>query len=511
MLSIYRLRRIFGLDVLVPMLERKRADLNFPIPSGEIASKPHQIYVPFRGKFVRISSFMSAVFTHPNGCKQILNRGERYLDLPVGSYTVQLVNMRQQSTLLPPVQGISQDAWDVALELEIVWKVLYPARVIQSQGFLHILISTCRAVIMDFIRSVPHDRIVQVPGNPQTISEEEITSAIYTRLRNRKIFDGLAILDIILVNRYGDQRRTEVVQNAIVEAKAIETELTLNKCKTQLASQKLEQDLELINQHRVLELAQAQTERLVAEENDQKRLRMAEIDAEEAKLRRSVREQEIEFQQIENAQQLEFQEDMKALDVKGEVFKQFGRAVVDAVTVPGAALGLNGNSQADILKVMDTMIGSLNTNTRLLGNRAENPRSPDGLPNGHEGAQVSPPAEAKIAALSNGLVKEIVLACKEIQGLNYESWDELPSGQLRMKWLYCRHTIMIDCDHGNPVQPSAVTVLNDGMPPQFIDRNWEGAVGLVGVLQATIKVINATKPQAQIVTGSDPTWTRPAA
>ncbi len=509
MLSVYQWRRILGLDVLVPRLERNRADLNLPIPSGEITSRPYRIDIPFRGRLLRIPPLMSAVFTHPNGCRQVLGGGERYLNLPVGSYTVQLVSMQQQSTLLPPVQGTSQDAWDVALELEIVWKVLHPVRVIQSQNFLHVLISTCRAAILDFIRALPHDRIIQVPDQPQTISAEEISRALYAQLRQKKIFEGLAILDLILINRHGDQRRTKVVQNAIVETKTIETQLALNHCKTQLASQKIAQDLELIHQHRALELEQARTERLVAEENDQKRLRMAEIDAQEAQLRRSVREQEIEFQRIESAQQLGFQEAMKTLDVKGEVFQHFGKAVVDAVTVPGAALGLNGSSQADILQVMNTMITSLNAKAGLLDQRAEAPRAAQGLLPGTEDTPAAASTAAQILLLSNGQIKEIVQACKEIQGLNYESGSPLPGGQLRMKWRYFHHTISMDCENRDPLQPTAVTVQNDGLPPQSIERSWEDVIGLVGILQAITLRLNPAKPPAPAP--GDQTWTRPAA
>ena len=507
MSTITSVRRAIGWYVLVPP-----ADHTIQFYQGGIISASFRFEIIWRSAVLRVPNFMSAILTHPSGHKQVFCNGDHYLGLPIGSYTVQFVRMAQQTTPIPPVQGKSQDAWDVALELEIVWRVIRPGRVIHSQHLIHTLVSTCRAVVTDFIRSLPHDNLIQVPGETQAISEEEITRSLRVNLKQRKIFDGLEILDIILVNRQGDQRRTEVVQNAIVEAKTIETELSLERQKTQLAVQKLEQDLALIHQRRTIDLAQAQTDRLVAEENDQKRLRMAEIDAEEARLRRSVQEQEIEFQQIENAQQLEFQEAMKALEVKGEVFKQFGRAVVDTVMVPGAALGLNGNSKAGILEVMNMMIGSLNTNTRLMNNETEKPRSHAEPSEEGDDMQVSPPTEDKYPVLRFNLIKEIVLACQTIHGMRIEALEPLPSGKLRVKYIYARYSIVVDCGDGDSVHPTAVTIHKNGRMRQLNLQQWDGMNGLVGVLQAISKRINSTKsPTQAALECSETTWPQPAA
>lgn len=478
MLSICELRKTLLLDSLVPAWESHKADLNIHFRGGEIASDPQRFYVPYWGRLFRVPPFTGAVLTYPSGRTQIWGCGDHYLNLPVGSYIVQFVNMQRQSTQLPQVSGVSRDAWGVTLKLEIIWRVAQPTRVAASLNFHQTLVSVCRAVIADYIRSMSHDSLVQVPDEPQTVSHLEITDAIASQLIQRRTLEGIEILDVILLYCQGDSRRTEVIQNAIVESKAIDTEMVLQERQTRLESQKIDQTFELLNQRREVEIAKANTERLVIEEVEQKRLRIAQIEAREAELRRSVQEQEIEFQQIANEQQLKFQELMKALEVKGEVYKQFGQAAMNSISMPGMMNGLNGGNQSDILNVMNAMIGSLNPDGRL-------------LTNGNESFDQH-----------SHLHQEMIKACASLKDLSYLKLETLPSGDFLAKFLYQTDQITIEFAKGYSSRLPKTSIQMDGSAPQSINIEWQSEIELVDALQEAIHQIELKRTHDHRTSGN---------
>jgi len=442
MMSISELRKTLFLDSLVPALENHRADLDIIYQNGEIASEPDRFDIPIWGRLLCVPPYTNVVLTYRSGRTRVWGPGDHYLNLPPGSYAVQFVDMKRQSTLLPRISGVSRDAWGVILQMEIIWRVTQPIRIAAARNFRQTLESVFSSVVVDYIRSMSHDSLVQVPGEHQAISHLEITDVISSLLRQRRAIGGVEILDVILLHCQGDSRRTEVIQNAIVESKAIDTEMVLQERQTRLESQKIDQELDLLNQRRAAELVKANTERLVLEQG--------------------VRKQEIEFQQIANEQKLKFEQSMKALEVKGEVYKQLSQAVMNIMSMPGMTSGLNGGDQTDILNIVNTMIGSLNPNQRMLTNGSE---SLDQHSNLHQ---------------------EMTKACASLKDVSYLTLETLPSGDFLAKFLYKEDKITIEYAKGHSSRLPKTFIQINGSSPQSINIEWQSGMELVDALQAAI-------------------------
>jgi len=357
----------------VPALNHSNANWSPKFPAGEIVSLPYELKVPLFGGYLQVPPYTHAAITHPTGQIDVFPNGTFYLDyLSRPGYIVQLVDTSQHTTSIGPIQGQSSDAWGIVLNIEVIWQVIRPRQVLGIRNFMRTLTAAFRAVIMDYLRTIPLERIIQIPGDQSVIPDEQIGREICKELRKRVITRGVVILDVILTERQGDQRCIDVIQNAIVQTKTINTELQVQALKTKLTATQYKQEQELLDAHRKIELAQAETARLVAEEMDRQRLRKAENDAEEARLRQPVRELEIEYQQKANDQQLQYQKEMKLMDVKGEVVKNGVQALLNSLSMAGLAGGLDDTQLKEMQRMVESLIYSLNPDlTQLISSNAQ--------------------------------------------------------------------------------------------------------------------------------------------
>jgi hypothetical protein len=127
---------------------------------------------------------------------------------------------------------------------------------------------------------------------------------------------GFQVLDVVILDRQGDRRRTEAYQRAAVERAEIEQSRLVQSDRAQLLAENQEQEQRRLKGEEILAVQHARIERLRSEEEDLRRIRSAEISVDEGRLLREVKLQEIELQQLANAQYLQHEQVLRSLDVR---------------------------------------------------------------------------------------------------------------------------------------------------------------------------------------------------
>ena len=324
-------------------------------PPGEVASPPDSVKVGYIFReLLRVPPMICALVFHPSRQIDVYHCGEHILYLPGGQYSIQYIDLRQQKTAFHDICAVSSDAWDVVMNMEVIWEVSDPVRVIKSRNFTKTFRSICNAMVINFIRQNTHDQLVSTPGE-KPLTTDYIGDQIKNILQTARPFEGISITNVLIHDIQGDQRRTEIIQKSIVDTTNIEQTRLVQCQKAQLASEQLAQEQHLADLQQELAIKKAKIQRLAAEEEEKVRLRKAEIAAREATLERDAKLQEIHLQQLANGQKLQHKQTIKAMEVRGEAFGQLAGAMMQGSTVAGLQRGMDPESRELIARALEAL------------------------------------------------------------------------------------------------------------------------------------------------------------
>jgi len=238
-----------------------------------------------------------AVVTAPDGTGRIYPAGSHSLfDLPLGSATVQFVHTARQRRVPAPVEGLSQDKWRVKLNAEVEFEVREPRRVVQATQPLATLDAVVTSCTLAQIEATPYDALTG-SNDGDGAGLEAITAGILQRVRQRESLEGLWVVDLIIVERVGDERRVQIMQEASVERARLSEEQRTQEQFDQTRLHLLELERQVLEREQVLALleTQGQLDRTQIEEG--RRLVAARVDAEVARIRCVEEEWQTELQQ----------------------------------------------------------------------------------------------------------------------------------------------------------------------------------------------------------------------
>jgi hypothetical protein len=245
-----------------------------------------------------------AVVTARDGTSRVYPAGSHsLLDLPLGSATVQFVHTARQRRVLAPVEGLSQDKWRVRLSAEVEFEVCEPWRVAQAVQPLATLDAVVTSCTLAQIEAMTHDALTGnddgVGATPcgRPVGLEAITTGILQRVRQRESLDGLWVVDLIIVERVGDERRVQIMQEASVERARLSEEQRTQEQFNQARLHLLETRRQLLEREQVLALLETQGQLDRAQIEEGRRLVAARVDAEVARIRQAEEEWQADLQQ----------------------------------------------------------------------------------------------------------------------------------------------------------------------------------------------------------------------
>jgi len=245
-----------------------------------------------------------AVVTARDGTGRVYPAGSHSLfDLPLGSATVQFVHTARQRRVLAPVEGLSQDKWRVRLSAEVEFEVREPWRVAQATQPLATLDAVVTSCTLAQIEAMTHDALTGsedgVGATPcgRPVGLETITAGILQRVRQRESLDGLWVVDLIIVERAGDERRVQIMQEASVERARLSEEQRTQEQFDQARLHLLELRRQLLEGEQVLALLETQGQLDRAQIEEGRRLVAARVEAEVARVRQAEAEWQAELEQ----------------------------------------------------------------------------------------------------------------------------------------------------------------------------------------------------------------------
>lgn len=245
-----------------------------------------------------------AVVTARDGTGRVYAAGSHSLfDLPLGSATVQFVHTARQRRVLAPVEGLSQDKWRVKLSVEVEFEVREPWRVAQATQPLATLDAVVTTCTLAQIEAMPHDALtgsedgVGVTSCGRPVGLEAITAGILQRVRQRQSLDGLWVVDLIIVERAGDERRVQIMQEASVERARLSEEQRTQEQFDQARLHLMELRRQLLEREQVLALLETQGQLDRAQIEEGRRLVAARVDAEVSRIRQAEEQWQVDLQQ----------------------------------------------------------------------------------------------------------------------------------------------------------------------------------------------------------------------
>jgi hypothetical protein len=162
----------------------------------------------------------------------------------------------------------------------------------------------CLASAMDSINRIFMMIISMGADGASPVSGSGITQGLRARLQQSQARQGIVILDVIVLDRRGDPRRIQVIQQGNLQTAEMTTQRAVQEVKTWLESDHLNQELRLSEQRQLLARKDAETQRLRVEEEEKVRLRKAEISAAESALLQARLKQDVDLKRYGEEQAL---------------------------------------------------------------------------------------------------------------------------------------------------------------------------------------------------------------
>lgn len=327
--------------------------------SGEVVSPTYQIEVMPQGKLLALPVNTAAVFTPRNGEPKVYSEGVNYLrGIGLGMHYFNCVNLQIQHIRGLEVKAASQDAWDVVLRFDILWRVRDVLKILRIRGTEGVLISNVLSAASDLVRSMLHDELVRVPkSNCRTVSSEEIAARLLSVLNSQPLAEAVEVLGINVLDRQGDRRRTDLIQMAIVERTEIEQNKQLAQERTDLEATRLAKQESLLEQKRTLAVREAQIncERIAAEE--EARLARAKIARQEAESLYEVRMKDVQIQNLAAVQQQEHEREMKEIECRSNLVSEALRTLAVS-TSAGLTRPMDPATQQALIQVLRDITGA---------------------------------------------------------------------------------------------------------------------------------------------------------
>jgi|GEM_PF-2408266 len=390
---------------------------------GEVVTPSELFDVPLWGTYMRVPPETCAVVNPPSGQLTLFYPGDYLSELPDGLHPIRYVDLRRHTLILPEVRAASIDAWDVCLSLLVRWRVSNPELVLDVPQPLKAITAACVAVVIDFIQSNPHDGLVCAPDS-NLVPGEDIALAIRTQLSMSEACQGFEILEVSVLNRLGDRRRTDAVQQAIVEKTIIGQQRLVQKERKELDKEALTHKNELAQEREALTIKEAEIARLKVEEEEQVRLRKAEITAMEAEKLRQAKLQEIEMQNLAKQQEQEHEKVIKSMQFRAEVLGKMADAIIKEERLQNLQMAGGGMAREILVNTMHNIVAGMPT--------------PDAYPVALPDCNSIPPS------LSDLLVKEMAQIIK-IRGTVCHALQPLGQDRYLVSIDYLRIRVMIEC------------------------------------------------------------------
>jgi hypothetical protein len=268
-----------------------------------------------------------AVLTLHNGRRKVYAAGTHFLtELPSGKYFVQFVDVRRHRTPIPLTESLCTDGWRGGLALEVAWRVRDAAVIVDTVDPLGELLATAQACVRAVIEGISHDELLGGVSD-RAMDADAITQNIGTRLRRSSAIQGLEIVDVLITDRQGDERRMEIVQETTVEQTQLAEQhrLELQRVSNEAAVLSKQRDLE--QERRAHSLFEAETERMRIEEERKVQIREAEIEAQVASRLLPVRRQEVQLKLAAEMYHEHYELVAKALDAYAKILGEAAKMV----------------------------------------------------------------------------------------------------------------------------------------------------------------------------------------
>jgi hypothetical protein len=475
------LRDHWLVDEIVTLLGSYQPLLSISFSEDEVVTSPYSLDVPPVGRLLRVPANTCAALTLTPGALSFYPAGSHRLRVRGAVYEIRFVDLRRRYTELPEIKAATLEAYTVRLRLGVVWCVNRPDLVIHTQGALAALKSAWESAGIDFIQAHPHDGLVSAPG-AVPIEGQEIARAIRKALEGSQACRGFQVLDVIILNRQGDSRRAEAYQRAAVERAEIQQAMLVQSERARMLAESQQQEQRRLEQEEILAVQQARISRRRSEEEDLRRIRSAEISVHEARLLRDVKLQEIQLQQVANAQYLQHEQVLKSLDVRAQAFGQLAGALMQNLTASGVQRILSQDERQGLIRALE-----------LLGNMPAVP-SDLGLP--APGPPAASPAAIDDRPMSLG--ERLAVELKEMLSIPGISLVKLVSIGMGAFGIYLSHpnlNFVIEVDDGYPQKPPRKVLLKKGgrTAPLQVSRRWTAGMTLSHVV---LTVIDKTSPDA---------------
>ena len=230
-----------------------------------------------------------AVVTGRKGYRQVFSPGTHTLfEVPLGPATVQWVNTRRQRRELPAITALSQDKWRVTLRVAVEFEVTDAEAIAQHADPLTALETAARAAILAQIEALPHDALTgRVDGEDAPSGVNAVAEGVLQHLRDSPSVEGLQVVNLSIVERQGDERRIQIVQNAVVERTRLVEEGQVRELEDRLEMSKLAARQEIAEGEQAIVLVETQTEVRQEQERERLKLMAAQVEAEIEEIRRA--------------------------------------------------------------------------------------------------------------------------------------------------------------------------------------------------------------------------------
>ena len=240
-----------------------------------------------------------AVAIAPDG-QFISLKGGYNFPLPAGQYILHYVDKQNRVSVIPRISEVTLDGAQVSLELVLTYRVVDPIKALEVQHPIDAFFISIQSDLKEFIRSHKHDEIVG-SSDGRAVDNGLVTQYIREQhLERRQMSRLFLIVDIVVEQKVGDPKLTEIRES-------FQAEKRQNIAKAEL----LKQNQEL--------------ERKVAEQDAEiKRIR-AESEAAQQDIIQTMQLQKIELEDARLTLQTRQAKTMRAMD-----------AIVQAVSAPAA-------------------------------------------------------------------------------------------------------------------------------------------------------------------------------
>ncbi len=319
----------------------------------ELVKQGRPFRLGLRGFYLGIPPFTAAIINGSDGSPRLYTRGS----LIVGTqdtYQVRYVDLNQRSTYLPNVQAESNDAWKVSLTISLSWRVRNALQIAATADPLRLLRNLTQAAAINTIAIYPHDGLVPTP-QVKPIAEAEIAERILNQLRANPALAGFDFISVNVLDRHGDNRRTEKIQESLIDLTENRQQLMLEIERLNAEIQITKQKLEVLKQQAELVSQEAAVDRRRVEEQGITDLSQAEAQARIAAAQEPLLRQLVDFQRQLAAQDLEQAQFMKILEVSGEAFKKMAEVIIQAQMSPGFQHNLDPRLFEMLAKSMESL------------------------------------------------------------------------------------------------------------------------------------------------------------